>query len=126
MIELTVGGGGGATYVNPPASVAVCISGFVTTTSTAPAACTPLVAVIVAGLTTRRLVTGIPPIVTDAPVTKFEPPIDTFVPPLVEPALGIIEETVTGGISAKFSVSVPAAGTDPDADRDPNPVALAV
>src|SRR5262245_30708543 len=54
-------------YVNPLANVPVCRSVFVTTTSHIPAACAPLVAVIVVALTTTTLVADVPHSVTVAP-----------------------------------------------------------
>jgi len=60
---------GPATYVYPPASVAVggCPCGFVTTTSTAPAACAGVSPVSVVGLTNDTLVAAVPPKVMVAP-----------------------------------------------------------
>ena len=50
-----------------------CVSGFVTVTVTAPAACAAVVAVMVVLFTTTTFVAAVPPNVTVAPLTKFVP-----------------------------------------------------
>src|SRR5512143_3805990 len=91
----TVGGGGGATKVKAAASVEAWPSGFVTVTSTAPAAC--------GGETTERAVAleavtwaGTPPSETDAPAWKLAPETTSAVPPTVEP-LGGATLAIAGG-----------------------------
>jgi hypothetical protein len=63
---------GPPTYVYAPASVALCggVSGFVTTTSTAPAACAGVLPVNVVGLTKEIAVAATPPMVMVAPGWK--------------------------------------------------------
>ena len=70
---------------------------FVTTTSTAPAPCAPVTAVIDVEETTTTEVAGEPPRATVAPAAKPVPVIVTGVPPAVEPEAGEIEATVGGG-----------------------------
>src|SRR5262245_21375641 len=77
-----------ATYAKPPLSVAACVSGLVTVTSTVPSACAGVVAVIVPELVTTTFPAAAPPMVTVAPVAKSAPEIVTAVPPLVEPEEG--------------------------------------
>ena len=74
-------------------NVPVCVSGLVTTTFTAPAACAGVVAVIDVLLATVTPVAAVPPIVTVAPDTKFVPVMVTGVPPSVVPDVGEIELT---------------------------------
>ncbi len=88
-------------YVNPPTSVADVESGFVTTTSTAPAACRGVVAVIWNWLTTTMLVAGEPPNVTVAPLWKRTPEMVTGVPPLVDPEFGVTLLIVTVPVNVK-------------------------
>jgi hypothetical protein len=83
--------------VNALASVAACVSGFVTVTPTNPAACAAVVAVIVVALLTVTPVAAVPPIATVAPVTKFVPVIVTLVPPPVDPDVGAMDVTVGAG-----------------------------
>ncbi len=80
-------------YRKPPDSVACVMSGFVTTTFTRPAACTPVVAVIVSVFRTVTDVAAVPPIVTVAPSRKYAPEIVTAVPPPDEPVAGPIALT---------------------------------
>jgi len=85
VIDVIVGNG--AVYVNAPGKVPVPFA-VVTATSTAPAACTPVVAVIeVAELLTT--VAATPPIVTAVALSKFVPVIVTLVPPDVPPDEGL-------------------------------------
>ena len=74
--------------------VPVCVSGLVTTTLTAPAACAGVVAVMEVLLPNVTPVAAVPPKVTVAPDTKFVPVIVTGVPPAVVPDVGEIELTV--------------------------------
>jgi len=78
---------GGATYVKPAARVALCPSGFVTTTAAGPATPAGVVAVIVLPLT-FTFVAAVPPTLTVAPVTKFVPVIVMAVPPAAGPLPG--------------------------------------
>ena len=71
------------------------MSGFLTRTSTRLAAWAPVVATMDVEPVTLTPVAVTPPIVTDAPDTKFAPVIVTAVPPEVEPKLG--ETSVTTG-----------------------------
>jgi hypothetical protein len=64
------------------------VSGFVTVTVTAPAACAGVVAVIVVLFVTTTFVAAVPPNVTVAPETKFVPVIVTAVPPAAGPLFG--------------------------------------
>src|SRR5262245_21931965 len=84
-------------YRNPLVSVAACASGFVTTTLTAPAACAPVVQVIVVALTTTTDVAATPPIATVAPETKLVPVRVTAVPPPIAPCAGAIALSVGAG-----------------------------
>ena len=90
-------GGMGAEYVKPAVSVPVWKSGFVTTTSTVPAAWAPVVAVIDVELPTLTPVADTSPIATVAPETKFVPVIVTDVPPPRRAARGLMQATVGGG-----------------------------
>jgi hypothetical protein len=87
----------GAVYVYPPFSVPLCMVVFVTTTSTTPAPCAAVTAVIVVELTTLTDVAAVPPSLTVAPDWKFAPVTVTEVPPPVEPELGEIADTVGDG-----------------------------
>ena len=69
--------------------------GVVTTTSTTPAACAPVVAVIVEPLTDTP-VAAVPPIVTVTEEARLEPVIVTTVPPRVVPEFGAIPESAGG------------------------------
>src|SRR5260370_1408231 len=71
------------------------LSGFVTATSTTPAAWAPVTAVIVPESTTATLVAAVPPRDTEAPVWKFVPVILTGVPPVPGPAPGLMPVTAT-------------------------------
>ena len=97
---------GGPRYAKPFVSVPVFPSGFVTTTSTSPAACAPVVAVIVVWLTTVTPVAATPPIVTVAPSTNSVPVIVTLVPPAAGPEVGAIApRTITFQTMAWYSAS---------------------
>ena len=74
-------------------NVPVCVSGLVTTTFTAPAACAGVVAVMDVLLPNVTPVAAAPPIVTVAPDTKFVPVMVTGVPPAVVPDDGEIDVT---------------------------------
>ena len=73
----------------------VCVSGFVTTTFTSPAACAAVVTAIAVAFTTVTFVAATPPIVTVAPLTKLSPMIVTADPPAADPDAGTIPATVT-------------------------------
>ena len=92
--ELTVGAG--ARYVKQPVHVALCVSGFVTTMLTAPAACAAVVPVMVVELVVET-VSADPPSDTVAPVWKPVPAIVTAVPPAIAPVVGAIDATVGAG-----------------------------
>ena len=70
-----------------------------TTTFTAPAACTAVVPLIAVGLA-LEIATGEPPNETVAPDTKFEPFTVTAVPPALDPLFGNTEVTVGAGAGA--------------------------
>lgn len=79
--------------------VALWVSGLVTVTLTAPAACAAVVAVIDVASTNTTFVAGTPPIVTVAPETNFVPVMVTLVPPSVVPDGGAMLEIV-GAVEA--------------------------
>src|SRR6266849_6854310 len=97
LLGLTLPTVGAATYVNPFVRLPVCVSGLVTTTFTAPAACAAVVAVICVALTTTTFVAPVPPNVAVAPVTKFVPVMVIAVPPAAAPLLGLTLPTVGAG-----------------------------
>jgi len=70
--------------------------GVVTRTLADPAAFAGVVAVIEVALTTVKLVTATPPIVTLVAPVKYVPAIVTEPPPPVVPELGVTELTVGG------------------------------
>ena len=74
--------------MNPPANVPLWVSGLVTATTTVPAACAGVMAVIVVLLRTVTPVAGLPPTVAVAPATKLFPLIVMAVPPVVRPVFG--------------------------------------
>lgn len=88
--------GAGATYVKQPVHVPLCVSRFVTTTLTAPAARAVVVPVMLVPFTVST-VTAEPPSEAVAPVWNPVPPIVIDVPPAVGPLLGVIEATVGAG-----------------------------
>src|SRR6266852_5745820 len=97
LLGLTLPTVGAATYVYPFVRLPVCVSGLVTTTFTAPAACAAVVAVICVALTTTTFVAPVPPNVAVVPVTKFVPVMVTAVPPAAAPLLGLTLPTVGAG-----------------------------
>jgi hypothetical protein len=90
------GAAGGATYVNPPISVAFGLTPVATTTSRGPAVPDGVIQVIEVDETTTTEVHGLPPIVTVVPDMKFVPVIVTEVPPAVVPEVGEMLVTVGG------------------------------
>src|SRR5215831_13260343 len=80
-IEVTAGG---ATNVNPEERLTVWLSGFVTVTVAAPAACTGVTAVNWVAETNTTPVAAVPPTVRVAPDWKFVPLIVMLVPPAEE------------------------------------------
>ena len=90
------GAAGGATYVNPPVSVAFGLTAVATTTSRGPAVPDGVVQVIEVDETTTTDVHELPPMVTVAPDMKFVPVIVTDVPPAVVPEVGEMLVTVGG------------------------------
>ena len=84
--------------MKPPLKVPNKESVFVTTTSTTPAACAGVVAVIEVELTTITLVAEVPLNVTVAPDKKPVPVIVTESPPKVVPVEGDIPVTVGAGL----------------------------
>jgi hypothetical protein len=90
VIDVTVGA---ATYVKHPEHVPVCVSGFVTVTVTAPAACAAVVPVMLVALIVET-VSADPPNDTVAPVWKPLPFTVTAVPPAAGPLFGVTELTV--------------------------------
>lgn len=96
LSEVTVGTG--ESKVNRSAlEVADVPADVVTVTSTLPDACAGAVAVIVEELPTVTLVPAVPPKLTVAPDTKFEPEMVTTVPPAVDPVLGLTAVTAGAG-----------------------------
>src|SRR5437867_1292410 len=105
VTELTIGAG--ATYVKQPVQVPLCVSGLVTTTFTAPAACAVVVPVMLVALTVETA-SAEPPNETVAPLWKSLPAIVTDVPPAVTPLLGVTELTIGAGARyVKQPVQVP-------------------
>jgi len=94
--DVTVGGGAGATYVKQLEHVPVCASGFVTVTSTAPAACAVVEPVMVVALTVET-VSAEPPNDTVAPAWKLLPAIVTAVPPALAPLFGVTDVIAGAG-----------------------------
>ena len=83
--------------MKPVVRVALWLSGLVTTTLTAPAACAGVVAVRLVLLTKLTPVAAAPPKLTVAPDTKLVPVMVTAVPPTVEPLPGATAVTLGGG-----------------------------
>jgi hypothetical protein len=102
-IDVTVGA---ATYVKQLEHVPLCVSGFVTTTLTAPAACAVGVPVIVVALIVAT-VSADPPNETVAPLWNPAPAMLTDVPPTAGPVLGVTEETVGAATYVKQLEQVP-------------------
>ena len=73
--------------------------GVVTATSKRPAACAAVVAVICVALSTVKVVTAVPPMVTAVAPVKLVPVIVTLVPPKVVPDVGLIDTTVGAGVT---------------------------
>jgi hypothetical protein len=94
---------------------------LVTTTSTAPAACAGVVAVIDVALATVTPVAAVPPIVMVAPVAKLAPVIVTAVPPPVLPLVGAIALTV-GDAAVGVGVGVGVGAGDGES-LPPHPTA---
>jgi hypothetical protein len=90
------GAAGGATYVNPPVSVAFGLTPVATTTFCGPAVPDGVVHVIEVDETTTTDVHELPPMVTVAPDMKFVPVIVTEVPPALVPEVGEMLVTVGG------------------------------
>jgi hypothetical protein len=89
------------------AHVALCASGFVTTTLTAPGACAVVVPVMVVALIVE-MVSADPPNDTVAPAWKSLPAIVTVVPPEISPLFGVTDVTAGAGVAyAKQPVHVP-------------------
>jgi hypothetical protein len=84
---------GGPITVKPFSSVPLCPSVFVTTTLTSPGGRDGVIAVINVACTARTDA-DTPPNCTVAPVAKFVPAIVTIVPPVLEPDVGVIEDTI--------------------------------
>lgn len=95
-LETTGGGGGCTSYVNAADAVPVPL-GVVTVTSTGPAACAGVVAVIVVRSTTTTLVARTPPNLTSVAPTRFVPVMTTLVPPVVGPLFGDTDVTAGAG-----------------------------
>jgi hypothetical protein len=83
--------------VYPFVSVPVWVSGFVTTTFTAPAAWLPVVPCNWVEETKVTPVAATPPMESVAPETKFVPLTVIVVPPAVVPLVGLTEVTVGAG-----------------------------
>ena len=76
--------------------VPLCVSGFVTTTFTDPAACAVVVPVIVVALMVET-VRADPPNDTVAPAANPVPATVTDVPPAAAPLFGVTDVTVGAG-----------------------------
>jgi len=96
---------GPATYVKQPPHVPVCVSGFVTTTFTLPAACAVVVPAMVVGVIVET-VNADPPNETVAPDWKSVPVIVTAVPPSAGPLVGVIPVTVGAATYLKHPLQV--------------------
>jgi hypothetical protein len=93
-----------------PVSVAVWLSGFLTSTSTKPAAWAGVTASISVELTTTTAAAATPPKTTPAPGTKFVPISITEVPPAAGPEIGETLLNVVAGarVYVKALVRVPS------------------
>ncbi len=91
------GGGGAPSYVYAAGATPLSSTPFVTTTSTAPAGCSPVVHESSVGFATTIAVHGAPPSVTVTP-TNPRPRTVTRVPPATGPTAGTIE-VMTGALS---------------------------
>ena len=103
VTDVTVGA---ATYVKQPVQVALCASGFVTITFTAPAACAVVVPVIEVGLIVETL-SADPPKETVAPTWKPDPLTVTVVPPALGPLDGATDVTAGPPTYVKHPAHVP-------------------
>src|SRR5690606_4882314 len=99
---------GAGTSMNSKPSASVSLPpGVVTSTSTIPATCGGVVAVIWVGLSTVKLVAGVPPKVSAVAPVRSVPMMVTEVPPAVLPVFGVTEGSGGGGTSkAKPSARV--------------------
>ena len=79
-----------------PEQVPLWVSGFVTTTPTAPAACAVVVPVMLVAVTVDT-VSAEPPNETVAPVWNPVPATVTDDPPAIGPLFGVTDETVGAG-----------------------------
>jgi hypothetical protein len=104
--EIAVTTGAGGTKLNRELPTAV-PPGVVTRTSTAPAACGGVTAVIEVRLVTVKLAAAVPPNVTAITPVKFLPAMMTLVPPAVGPLFGETEATVGAPMKVKASLAVP-------------------
>jgi hypothetical protein len=98
-------GGAAATKVKADAFVADCPSGRVTFTSTAPAACAGVLAVIVVGLRAAALAAAVPPNETVVPALKLVPEMVSSVPPRDGPVATV--SAVIVGAGAAENVKAP-------------------
>src|SRR5262245_53851103 len=89
----------------PAVSAPICPSGLVTTTSTTPAACASVVAVIDVAVMVP-IVAATPPIVTVAPAANALPPIVTSVPPAIVPKAGVMDTGAGGAMKVNAAGSV--------------------
>jgi hypothetical protein len=97
---------GAATYVKQLEHVPVCVSGFVTTTFTAPAECAVVVPVMLVAPTVA-IESADPPNETVAPETKPVPVTVTDVPPTLGPLVGVTAVTVGPATYVKQSEQLP-------------------
>ena len=81
-------------------SVPACCSAFDTTTSTVPAECAGVVAVIDVLFITVTPVAGVPPRLTVAPARNPVPVMVTAVPPAAVPDAGETPVSVGGGLDS--------------------------
>ena len=104
VTDVTVGAG--ATYVKQPEQVALCVSGFVTTTFTDPAAWAVVVPVIDVGPIVET-VSADPPNEIVAAAWKPVPAIVTDVPPAAGPLFGVTDVTVGAAMYVKHPEQLP-------------------
>jgi hypothetical protein len=76
---------------------------MVTTTLAVPAAPAGVVALMVVGFTTEKVVAAAPPKVTLLAPVKFVPVMVTLFPPATGPELGLTEVTVGNGLTANVN-----------------------
>lgn len=110
--------------MNAPAKRPLWPSGFVTTTSAAPAPRAGVVAVIDVALTTAMPVAATPPIDTVAPAMKPLPVIVTPSPPVVGPKAGEMAAKTGAAAPAGGGCEEGPVGLDPPQDK-PNAVSIA-